>query len=161
MLNRPQQLLFNQHVKDVFVTSITYRIIRNLRNYVSHYSILNIGVSITKNISGATSSAFYLSTAELLDWDEWDAEERMHLNNSGSKFEIEDLIKAYHFDFMQTQDKFFIEVVKNYYTALKSVVIEMEQLLIEGKTENMINSLPFKPSSIRYLKRILDVIDDK
>ncbi len=37
----------------------------------------------------------------------------------------------------------------------------MENLLIEGREVNMVNSLPFKPSAQRYLKRILSKIGDK
>src|SRR5688572_28533191 len=129
MLSKPQQIFYGNHIKEIFVTSISYRIIRNLRNYVSHYANLNIGVSFEKHNSGATKSAFYLSTKELLDWDEWDDEERNYLNNLGDKFEIENLLKAYHLDFIKTEDKFFIEAVKNQYDTLISVPLEMKHLL--------------------------------
>ncbi len=88
LLNKSQQIVYTTHIQDIFVSSVPHRIIRNLRNYVSHYSILNIGVSFEKDLSDETRSTFYLSTIELLEWDEWDNDERLYLSNLGKKFEI-------------------------------------------------------------------------
>lgn len=159
LLSKPQQVLYFQNIKNVFVSSIEYRIIRNLRNYISHYSNPRLGVYSKWSLQETSKHAFYLHTSELLEWDEWDMEERNYLKTIGDKFEIEHLLRKYHYDFISTQDKFFHDVVRNHFKSLADFAGEVEQLIFKGKQMRIMN-FPLRPTNLRWLKCVLAKIGD-
>lgn len=155
-LNATQLSQYLSHTKKEFVEKVENRILRNLRNYISHYSFLQVGVYFQKDMSGESKSNFYLNPTQLLEWDDWNGEEKEFLINKGNKFEIEMLIKEYHLRFMNTQDALYLGAIKNHKVKLVALSKNMSSLLKDAEVANFVNSLPFRRATLRYLNRLID-----
>lgn len=72
---------------------------------------------------------------------------------------IEPVSNRFHVNFLETQDILFLKVIKKYRNELSITTSKMEELMRKGIEIDMINSLPFRKSTIRYLKYLINKVD--
>ena len=145
-------------VKKYFEKDIELKLIRKLRNYILHYTLLDVGVHANWNHIKGKSKSTYLSTEELLKWNDWNTNEREFLLNKGKQWNIEPAIYRYHETFLKVQDILFLSVIMKNKSILQELVNSMETIYNEGIELEMSHNLPFRKSTFRYLKYILDKI---
>lgn len=56
-----------KYIRSVFVDSTEFAFLRNLRNYIAHYSLLDVGVESTRNKETGRSNMIFLFKNRLLE----------------------------------------------------------------------------------------------
>lgn len=146
-------------VKMKFVDNIEFSVLRKLRNYVQHYSLLDVGLNANWNYQTGKTTQTYLSTTILLGWKDWNSEERKFIQSHGEKIDIEPMIHKYQRVFMIIQDELHLRVLRTYVTEISKLVLEMEELYQKGLELKMMYNLPFRDRDIRYLKYIVNKLN--
>lgn len=146
-----------KHITTVFVNTIQFAFLRDLRNYIAHYSLLDIGVHSNWNYLTGQSNMIHLSKSRLLEWARWNKKSSDFLNAQDEKIYIEPILTQYHDHFISTQDEMFIGMVERYSEELYQLVSSMEQILKDAETFRMVDSIPYRRSTLRYLKYLLRI----
>lgn len=154
-LNSEALVEYQSIVRKYFVYEIEFLVLRKLRNYILHYTLLDVNVHTKCDQIKGKSKNTYLSIEILLKWDNWNNEEIIFLKNQGKQWDIEPIIYRYHKTFLKVQDLLFILVIKNYKSNFQDLVYTMESIFNEGVKLEMIHDLPFRKSTFRYLKYLL------
>jgi hypothetical protein len=149
---------YNQMINREFVQDVEFMIIKKLRNYILHYSLLDVGVFSNWNWETGKSKNTFLFPEKLLNWDNWNTREKEYLQSKGERLDVEPIINRYHNKFIETQNILFLKIIKKYESEIETVINKMEELLMKGIELRMINPLPFRKSTLRYLKYLLKKI---
>lgn len=146
---------YEQSVKAIFIDNVEFVFFRKLRNYVLHYSLLDIGVQSSWNHVSGKVAYTYLSTEVLLLWDGWNEKEIQFIKSFGLKIDIEPITYRYHNAFIEIQNLLFISILSKYKTELNILILEMENLYSKGNSLNMSDNLPYRKSTYHYLRYLM------
>lgn len=64
------------------------KFLRDLRNYVSHKGVLNLGFRLTLTPDGTASGTIFLTPAELRAWDKWSSTSRAYIDAAGTQLDL-------------------------------------------------------------------------
>ena len=151
---------YKAHVTKVFVNNSEFAFLRDLRNYISHYSLLDIGVYSNIDYETGRTNMVYLSSDRLVGWSSWKSESKTFLLKH-DKIDIESTISKYHDKFVSTQNMLFLGIIEKYSGQLSTLITAMEDLLAEAQRFSLVSSMPFRPSTLRYLKCLVSQIENR
>lgn len=150
-LDQKSRVIFDEKIKRLFAENTEFSVIRKLRNYVLHYSLLEVGFKSSWNDKGLKKTNTYLLTNNLLKWKGWNIKEQEFIHSKGKYLDIEPMINEYHKVFMETQNELFLSIFRRNLLKFKSLITLMESLENKGNEVGQPCILPFRKSTIRYL----------
>lgn len=155
-LNSDQLASHANSIKNIFINNARFSMLHELRNYVSHFSFLQPGFIYKFHYLEGLSKGLYLSTMHLLEYDGWTDEQKTYIKSLGESFDIEKLVYDHQEIFLKTQDAMYLFAVQNNHQIFHDLVDEMEELLNEGRRIKHEFNLPFRKSTIEYIKKLIE-----
>ena len=149
---------YSQLIKEKYMFDIEFLFLKKIRNFVLHYSLLEVGLQVSMNHETGTTTKTYLSTERLLEWSDWNNEEKEFIKLHGKHLNFEPIIYRYHKIFLYTQDELYINILKKYKNKIDNLILEMEIFNKKCLELEMPNNLPFRTSEFRYLKYVVNKI---
>ncbi len=146
---------YNQITTNTFVNNVEFKVLRKMRNYILHNSLLDVGVYIGCGLEYGVSKYTFLFSEKLSTWKNWNDKEKEYLKLKGDKLNIEPIINQYHQKLIETQDILFLKVIKQYEGEIKDLIYKVDNLQKLGIKLNMMHNLPVRKGTVRYLNFIL------
>lgn len=77
---------YKQIVNITFDNDVNFQIIKKLRNYILHYSLIEIGVLSNWDWETGKTRNTFLIPQRLSTWDKWNKEEKRYLQSKGERY---------------------------------------------------------------------------
>lgn len=154
-LSSTQNDKYKEHIKLNYEDVPKFKFIRELRNYIAHYSLLDIGVELSMNYQAGNEGNIYLSKSKLLEWDGWKKQAFLYLTEQNEKIYIIPYLLEYHKQFLTTQNILYCSMISRNELALVELVDQMEVFYGKASKFRLLNSLPYRKTTIRYIQYLL------
>jgi hypothetical protein len=154
ILTEEAQKRYQDIVDKKFVEDGSNNFIRQLRNFVSHYDVLFVGVQ-AKIIPPPSSAHWTVQKKDLENYGSWTGSGKIFLKSQSETIDFFPLLQKYHEDFILVQDALYCEVLSLHNHELQSFVGQNHQIALQCQENRIWPGPPLGFAKIRHLNWLL------
>lgn len=155
MLTEDAQKRYQDIVDKKFVEDGSNNFVRELRNFISHYDVLFVGVQ-AKIYPRSGSAHWTVQKKALENYKSWKGSGKAFLKDQGETIDFFPMLEKYNNDFFSVQDALYCEVVKMQNHSLKAFADQNLLIAYQAQTNGIWPGPPLGFAQIRYLYWLLE-----
>lgn len=156
LLTVEAQNRYQKNVNKKFVEDGSNNFVRQLRNFVSHYDVLFVGVQAKKKFPSPVSTHWTVQKSGLENSISWTGSGKVFLKDQIETIDFFPLLEKYNEDFFLVQNDLYCEVLKGYHSILRAFADQNQFIADQCHAKGIRPGPPLGSAKTKHLRWLLD-----